>query len=189
MKIERRRATVTLFQGHYEQELADLFEAAMSAERLETIGSTRRMGTKSEANALGLKYDKVSKEAQSTAVKVTVWALSNTTWGPLADEHPPRDGEADDKKRGLNMKTFPPVLLRMSLVSPDDSKGLSNAELVSEGEKALDELGDISRLHYVKLETAAWNVNVGEEDIPKFSLGSLLKQQRDLGSKPRNDSE
>ena len=193
-KIERRRATVILFQGNYEQELANLFEAAMTAERLETISSSKRMGTKSEAGALARQYDTLLAEANSTAVKVTVWALSNSVWGPLADEHPPRDDVDEDKQRGLNMKTFPPVLLRVSLVAPDDTKdddgkGLAIPILIAKGESAFDDLGDLSRLHYVKLERAAWNVNVGDEDIPKFSLVSLLKQQRDLDSKLRNDSE
>lgn len=188
-KITRRRATVTLFQGNYEQELADLFESTMNAERLETIASNKRASTKSKANAMAIKYDKLLAEANATSVKVPVWALSNTTWMPLADEHPPREGEADDKQRGLNMKTFPPVLLCVSLVDPEVEPNIGIGELKVKGEIAFAELGDLSRLHYVKLERAAWNVNVGDEDIPKFSLVSLLRAQRDPDSKHPNDSE
>ena len=186
-KIERRRATVTLYQGNYEQELADLFEAAMTAERLETLASSKRANTRSQAGALAKQYDALLAEAESTAVKVTVWALSNSIWGPLADEHPPREDDAEDAKRGLNMKTFPPVLLCAALVAPGEATTVD--EFKAQGQTALDDIGDLSRLHYVKIERAAWNVNVGDEDIPKFSLVSLLKRQRDLDSKLPSDSE
>ena len=190
MKIERRRLTVTLFQGNYEQELADLFEDAMTVERLETMGGQKRASTKSKANVLAKRYDELLAETHSTAVKVTVWAISRLLRGPLEINHPPRDGNAEDKQRGFNMDTFPAALLRLSLVSPDDAKDLNIAQLESKGEVALDELGDLSWLHYRKLETAAWNVNVGDEDIPKdFSLVSVLKQQRDLSSKQPSEQE
>lgn len=191
IKIARRRATVTLYQGNYEQELADLFEATMTADRVEASSGAKRANTRSQSNALAVKYDKVLAKAEATAVTVTLWALSNTVWGPLADEHPPRDDEPDDKQRGLNMKTFPPLLLRVSLVAPpaDDEPRLTVDELKAKGEAAFDDLGELSRLHYVKLERAAWNVNVGDEDLGKFSLVSVLKAQRDLDSKPPSERE
>ncbi len=196
-KIERRRATVTLYQGDVEQQLADLRNQALAAERVESAGQ-RRHGTKSESIALAKAHDDLLAGAEESAVKLTVWAISYLEWGPLADDHPPRQDVAvkdqgvaaesfpDDKQRGVNMKTFPPALLRASLVEPGVATDL--ADLLAKGEVVLSGL-DLSRVHYVKLERAAWNVNVGDDALPKFSLVSLLKQQRDLDSKQRNDSE
>lgn len=187
MKIERRRATVKLHPGNYEAELADLLDRAMVAQRNEETGSQKRMGTKSEAIALAKQYDALLAEAEASGVELTVWAISYTEWGPLADEHPPRVDEADDRLRGVNMKTFPLALLKVSLVPPGEAKSFD--DLKARGETALTVLGDISRVHYAKLEAAAWNVNVGDDALPKFSLESLLKQQRDTDSKPLSDLE
>lgn len=173
MKIARRKETVTLNQGDYQSRLSELMERTLAAQRDEASGAVpKRAGTKSEANRLAREYDELVAEAEANAVKVDVYEISNTDWQKLADEHPPRDGEAGDAVRGLNMKTFPPALLALSL-DPDS---------------AID-VGDLSRVHYVKLETAAWNVNVGDDALPKFSLVSLLKQESVGDSKPPNDSE
>lgn len=178
-KIERRRATVTLYQGNYEAELADLMERAMAAQRAENT-SVRRFGEKSESMALAAEYDALLAKAEEDAVKVTVWAISNNEWQPLADEHQPREDDAKDATFGVNMSTFPAVLLRASLVAPGET---------GDGEKILAELGDISRVHYLKLETAAWNVNVGSDALPKFSLVSLMTEAKEPDSKPQLDSE
>ena len=170
-KIERRRATVTLNQGNFESELAALLDQAMAAQRAEETGATRRAGTKSKAIALAKQYDALLAEAEASAVTVDIYELSNTDWQVLADFHPPREGDAGDKQRGVNMKTFPGALLRRAL---------------PEGQVDIDEL---SRLHYVKLETAAWNLHNGDDALPKFSLVSLLKRQRDPDSKQPSDSE
>lgn len=187
MTLERRRATVTLHPGNYESELAALLDKAMAAQRAEETGAGRRMGTRSEAIELAKQYDALLAEAEASGVEVTVWAISYTEWGPLADEHPPREDNPDDKVRGVNMKTFPHALLMVSLVPPGTASDFESLKLKGEG--ALGALGEISRVHYAKLETAAWNVNVGDDALPKFSLVSLLKQQRDPDSKPPSDLE
>jgi len=187
IKIERRRSVVTLYQGNYEHRLRELFEEALSTERMEQAVSSRRMSSKSKANELAKEYDKLLAEAEETAVPVTVWAIANRHWGPLADEHPPRDGEDDDQTRGINMKTFPEALMLASLVGPDEADTLD--EIKRLGREKFDELGDLSRLHVAKIEHAAWDVNVGDEDLPKLSLVSLLKQQRELDSKLQDDLE
>lgn len=189
-KIQPRRNVVTLYQGNYEQELQDLLEDTEKAQRLETLSGSKRAGTKSAAIALAKKYDDHLAKAEDDCVKVDVWALPYTQWGPLADQFPPRDDEADDKQRGVNMKTFPKALLCASLVAPGEVDG-SDPEhieaLQAKGRAALNELGALSQLQYVKLERAAWNVNVGDDSLPKFSLVSLLKQQRDPDSKPLSE--
>ena len=185
-KIERRRTTVTLYQGNYEQELADLMEQALAAQREEEIAGNKRQGTRSKSIQLAKKHDELITEAEQSAVKVTVWAISYNEWGPLADRHPPRENDGSDSQRGVNMKTFPPDLLYASLAEP----GVGDLdEMLTAGKGALRELGDLSQVQYVKLENAAWNVNVGDDALPKYSLVSLLKRQRDPDSTPLSDSE
>lgn len=185
-KIERRRATVKLYQGNYEQELADLMEQALAAQREEELSSARRAGTRSKAMQLAKKHDELAAEAEATAAHVTVWAISYSEFGPLQDRHPPRADDAEDKQRGVNMKTFPEDLLFASLAEPDVG---DLDEKLAAGKIALRELGDLSQVHYIKLERAAWNVNVGDDAIPKYLLASLLKAQRGPDSKPQPDSE
>lgn len=187
-KVERRRTTVTLYPGNYEQELSSLLDRTMEAQRDEDDGSARRMGSPaSRALDLAKEYDALLAKATASGIEVTLWAISYLEWGPLADGHPPREGNEDDASFGVNMKTFPPVLLRAALVAPGEA--VSVADIQAKGDRILAELGDISRVHYVKLERAAWNVNVGDDSLPKFSLESLVRQQRDPDSSQPNDSE
>lgn len=186
-KIERRRTVVTLYQGDLEHQLTDLMEQALAAQRHEELTANQRAGTRSKAMQLAKKHDELVASAEDTAVKVTVWAISYNEWGPLADRHPPREDEGEDKNRGVNFKTFPRDLLYVSLVDP--SQDLDLDEKLAAGKVALRELGDLSQVHYIKLENAAWNVNVGDDALPKYSLASLLKRQRDLDSTPLNDLE
>jgi hypothetical protein len=186
MKIERRRTVVTLYQGNYEHELSELMEQALAAQRHEEFTSEKRQGTKLKSLQLAKQHDELMAEAERDAVKVTLWAISYNEWGPLADRHPPRPEDKLDTERGVNMKTFPRDLLYASLAEP----GIGDLDgLIAAGKLALRELGDLSQVQYVKLETAAWNVNVGDDALPKYSLVSLLKRQSDLASKPLNDSE
>lgn len=186
-KIERRRSVVTLHHGNYEAELDDLREQYEAAARAEITGG-RRAGSKSAAAALAVQHDKLRAEADETATKVTVWAIGWDEWTDLTDFHPPREDNADDAKRGYNPVTFPGALLRASLVDPSNKDATSIHDKVAMGGITLREL-DLSRLHYVKLETAAWNVNVGDDELGKVSLVSLHKQVNELGSKPPPDSE
>lgn len=190
-KIERRRLTVTLYQGNYEQELTDLARETLAAAEVEGQQGPARTGQRSKAMNLAKKHDAKKAEAEATAVSVTVWAVSRKEWAELADAHPPRDGDSEDKRRGVNMKTFPEALLAVSLVEPRAVEG-GIAEHVSalsaEGQAFLDEL-DPSRVHYTKLETAAWNVNVGDDALPKYSLVSLLQAEREPDSKQPSEPE
>ncbi len=179
-------------------------EVAEEAEAAEAAGPPLRAGQRAASKRpkkslqIALQHDELLTESEQTAVKVPVWAIGHDEWSQLADDHPPRedipeDKEAgvaaktfpDDRLRGVNAKTFPPELLKVALVEPaiDEATGLYLQrppldELLAEGAKILRELS-LSRIHYVKLETEAWNVNVGDDSYPKFSLVSLLTGETD----------
>lgn len=186
-KIERRRATVKLYHGHYQQALADLVDQAAAALRDEESGATpQRQGTKSKATKLALEYDALAKEAEETATIVTLYALRFDEADDLREEHPPREDDARDLNYGVNMKTYLPALVRCALVPPGEAEDFEDLKI--KGAAALIEL-DLSRVNYSKLETAAWNVNAGDDEIPKDSLSSLIKRAREPDSKQPNDSE
>lgn len=188
--ITRRHAIVTLYDGDHHAKLSTLIEEAMSAYGDEATGvSPQRFGTKSVANAKAIEYDAAVKEAEETATKVAVWALRYDHMTDLQDEHPPRTGEVADESYGVNMKTFPRALAEISLIDPVTTDQVTDlAELQSMGRAAMLELG-VSKAQYLKLESAAWNVNNLGDEIPKESLASLLTEAREQHSKPQPDSE
>lgn len=188
--VERRSTVVQLHQGGYAQQLKDLLDETMAAQRAEDSGGPRRVGERSKAMDLAKKYDKLLAEAESSAISVTLWEISYRHWGFLSDAHPPREGDKTDEVRGVSMKTFPHALLCASLVSGEKSELVTDTnKLVELGQATLDGFGDISRLHYAKLERSAWAINVEDDALPKHSLVSLLTQASEPDSAPPNDSE
>ena len=202
--IERRSTVVPLYQGAYAQRLADLLDetmakqrAAEAAEADEESAGPRRVGQVSlarqlatEAKSLAKQYDDLLAEAETRTVKVTLWEISYRHWSGLRDEHPPRDDDRRDATFGMNMKTFPSAVLRASLVPSDQSANITDlTRLVALGQSILDELGDISGMHYAKLEKAAWDMNVEDDALPKFSLVSLLTEASASDSTPPPASE
>lgn len=176
--VERRKAVVTLYQGDYQARLDDLIDRAAAALRDEAAAGPVRAGQKSKAMQLGREHDALLAEAEAAAVQVTLTEISHAAYQKLADEHPPRTDKDDDGKpahpedraHGVNMKSFPGALLRASLA--DDLS-----------------LDDLSQLHYIKLERAAWNLHAGDDALGKFSLVSRLTELRGSDSKPQPDSE
>lgn len=192
-KIERRRAVVKLLNGNHEAELADLLDRTMAAQRAEANGTAkRRAGSRSQSAVLALEYDQKREEAEVLA-EVTVWAIRHDVWDELSDAHPPRENEPEDAAIGVNVHTFRRALTPLALVAPDDPAHDGPVEslldrMTVRGRELLTEL-DLSRLHFTKVAVAAWNVNVGDDSLPKFSLVSLLKEASEPGSKSQPKAE
>lgn len=192
-KIIRRHTVVKLLQGNYEAELADLLDRAMAAQRAEESGAVkRRAGLRSKATALAIEYDQ-KRDAAEAMAEVTVWAVRHDVWDELADSYPPREDEAADKANGFDTKSLLRALVPLSLVAPDDpAHDGPVVDLVDRlsvrGRELLDELS-LSRVHYRKVEAAAWNVNAGDDSLPKLSLVSLFRGASEPDSKPQPDSE
>lgn len=185
-KIERRHTVVTLYQGGYEHQLQQLEAEAITAQTNDEM--VKRQGSKSTAAKLAKKYDDLRREAEETAVTVTVWALSHREWSQLADQHPKRNEDSADQRLGFNTATLPDALIAPCLVEPEGASSLSDR--VAKGQAVLDDLGDLSHVHHLKLQAAAWEVNTGDDDLPKYSLASLLqKRSRELGSEQQPDGE
>lgn len=169
--IERGHATVRLYSRTAQAEL-DAIQAEMMAEFVkEESAGPRRAGAKSKASELARKYDERLAVEESAAVEVELHEISGIEWESLADEHPPRDDDARDKKMGWNVRTFQPALLRASI-----------------GETDLD-IDALSLAHKAKLYEAVWNLHNADDALPKGSMQLLLKQYREAASKQPPDSE
>lgn len=185
-KIATRFRVVTLPQGDHDAALAAL-RHDIAAEQAAEEAAGGRFGTKSKAAAKAIAYDKLAKQAEADAVKVTVYALAYDEFGPLQDLHGPRDGDKADVRLGYNRRAFPLALLKASLVDPEAVEGETSdarfKDLVAKGEVAFTGLGRLSQLHYARLEGEAWDVNTGDDSLPKFSAVSVLKAARGPDSK------
>ncbi|MGH1563030.1 hypothetical protein [Mumia sp. DW29H23] len=188
MPLQRRRTVVTLYQGDYEQRLADLGGRVAAAFEAENE-TPRRLSDESDAAALAQEHDDLRAEADETAEKVTLFALTNTQWVELAAQHPPRDDDKADAARGVNTDTFPGALLLACLVPPPDGHDRREVlDLLNEGQRILDTIGDPTRVQWLKLTRAAYAVNMQDDDLPKVSLVSALHNAREAGSGRQSDS-
>lgn len=191
-KIATRFRDVVLPQGDHDAALATL-RREIAAEQAAEDATGGRFSSKSKAAAKAVAFDKLAAKAEAEAVTVRVYALSYDEFDPLEDLHPPRDGDAVDKRVGYDRKTFPHAVLKASLVDPEAVEGDTPEgrfrDLLAKGDAAFADLGRLSRLHYARLENEAWDVNVGDDSLPKFSAVSLLKAARGPDSKPQPDSE
>jgi hypothetical protein len=191
-KISRRYRVVTIPLAEDDAKLAELRAEVVAQQGIEDAVAGR-FSTKSKAAAKALEYDKFKAQAEKNALKITVYALAYDEFGPFQDRHAPRDEDDVDKRVGYNRETFPHALLKACLVEPDTAEGETLEDrlddLVAKGDREFAELGRPSPMQYKRLEEAAWEVNVGDDSLPKFSAVSLLKEAKERGSKQQHDSE
>jgi hypothetical protein len=189
--IQRRFRVVTIPRAEHDAQLAQLRNEIQAAQAIED--ATGRFGGKSNAAAKARAFDKLNKQAEDEAHKVVVSAIAYDEFGPLQDLHPPREGNPLDEHVGYNRDTFPHALLKVSLVEPDTAQGETKeerlADLIAKGDAAFEQLGKPSVMVYRKLESAAWEMNVGDDSLPKYSAASLLQAAKGSGSKQPSDSE
>jgi hypothetical protein len=58
------------------------------------------------------------RAVEAEQIPFRLQALPPHEWTSLVTAHPPRPGQADDEKDGVNLATFPDALVRASLVDP-----------------------------------------------------------------------
>lgn len=193
MTISRPSRVVKLYQGEYEARVTEAAERLTKAIEDEQKAG-KRFGEKSLSMRVAQEYDDLIAEAEKAAVEVTVHAVGFRHFGALMDQHPPREDNKGDERFDVNMKTFPDELAEMSLADPSTEFGEDDVDAVVKlmrmvGRKRLKELGDISRVHYVKIRDAAWDVNVSSDELPKFSAVSRLRELSETRSKSQSAGE
>ena len=149
-----------------------------------------RSSNSKEAAGLGELVDRVralEAEMLEHAETWTLRAMPRYVFRALVAAHPPRTGEdgeilAEDRA-GIDRSTFPPKLIRASLVTPelDDEDcvwlfGHSDAErerLTAEGKTEEIEDGVLTDKQFQMLEDTAWFLNRGEVNVPFSHAASL----------------
>ena len=128
----------------------------------------------SGARAIAERMEAVREQMAAATVEFVLRAMPDDQWYDFRDGHPPRDGEDKDQGLGVNVDTFFPALLRRSVVSPElDDEDWAALKLTAKQRRDLN--------------TAAWNVNQGDVDIP-FSAAASMILNSEPGSRRPNDS-
>lgn len=184
MKIERSRTVVSLYKGRYQVQLDELLNRSLAALRAEETAGPLRTGQGIlESTRLGKEYDDLVVVAEDDAYKVSVFALPYDLGRYLRDAHPPREDNLEDQARGVNMDTYVDALLKASLVDDEElSVGADAEDAIARGAEILAEMSPTA-VQYKRLATAAYNVNNGDDALPKFSLVSKLMELREPESK------
>ncbi len=155
--------------------LADEFERTEKA--LEAaLDKPARLDGNPEARQLAEKLAELREPMEASRLDFRLRALPRNKWLALKDEHPPRkdgtSGEVIPKDLfGVNLDTFFPALVKMSVVAPE----LDDDDWAA----LLDDDGVLNDGQFNKLGVAAFALNEGDVDIP-FSLAG----SRTLASEP-----
>lgn len=160
MAIQPRTSTVAIYQGDYIDRIRHL-ERKAEAAREAAENTARTLDETPEYLTLAEQHDALVKEAEETAIRVTVTALKRSAWKALVAEHPPREDHKGDAAIGVNEETFKDALVAASVdLDADDLDNLSDV--------------DFDRLYF-----SAFALNRVAGDPGKASLVSRLTQPSD----------
>ena len=172
--IERRTATVLLYQGRDRERMEELLAEVEGSTADAVTGPTARMSDVDEGIAEAVEaYNAFLPEAKERAVKVVVQAIGGRRWRQLRADHTKRDAEGGPE---LDTESFADALLtfdvgegraRMrTIVQPefDDAAGLDGW---------IDALSDAD---YERVFTAAYAVNysAGVVDPKGLNVSELM---------------
>jgi hypothetical protein len=154
MSFKPRTVTVRLYQGDFQQRIAELEDARRQADKALDDARKRKpveprllhdTGNAEEIEALSAKvaeYDaalesvRAEAEADGSVTSVTMSALPRRRWADLVKQYPPRDGKdvpeairEADASVGVNDETFGEALVPASIQSISD-EDLSVDELL-----------------------------------------------------------
>lgn len=143
----------------------DLTGALVLAEAaLEAASGQRQDQRMTGVSAEQAAVNEARAAVEAAALPFRLRGLSRPGWTALVNEHPPREGNADDRLMGFNTESFPVALVRACLVDPDVT---DDADW-----DALDEAMTFAQ--YDELVTTAMEVSRRKVDVP-FSSGGSVK--------------
>lgn len=175
----RRSVTIVLdgaLQAEHDRKRTELDDAIAKDERGE--GASMADATPNTRRVL-TELDEIRDRMAASQVTFIVEQMPWAKRIELAAEHPARDGEFADARRGFNVATFYPALIRASTVSVTDSTGETETEipeatwvhLLGNDEKA----GALPPAAVSKLTAAAMEVNEGTASVPPSARSWLEK--------------
>jgi hypothetical protein len=141
--------------------------------------STQMLNPEPGLKHLAAQLADLEEQMAENSIEVTVQALrrqrtpstpkDEPIWRELCDQHPPRKGKdgkpLPEDSPGVNMDTFPPALIRASIIGPDLSP--------DEWDLLLHEY--MTDRQYDELFGLCWRLNKGTIDIPfSFAVSKTL---------------
>lgn len=159
-KIEPRLWKHTILQGDDEEKLREL-RAAVQRAKPSANTPPRTLGEPDPHEAAVQAANDFADEAEGRGVTVTLRAVGRKKWRELVEAHPPRDGDKEDGKAGVNLDAFAEALVPACIAGPT----------FSEGEMA-DFLDALTPAQFDLLALAAWNLhkNLGADPKERISI-------------------
>lgn len=114
--ITQQPAKVVIYQGDDRARLDELEQAVEAARTTPVVART--LGEQPPELEAIEAYNAFLAEAEERAVVVLLRPLGRKKWRALVAAHPPRPGNDDDKRFGVNDETFGDALVAACLASP-----------------------------------------------------------------------
>ena len=172
MSVQPRTATVVIFQGDYADRIRFLEQRAEAAREAQGA-SPRRVGETPEYLSIAEEHDALVREAEESALRVTVQALRRSSWKSLVAKHPPREGNKGDASVGVNEDEFKDALV------PFVNEGDAEDRTIVDGISA-DDLDRLSDVDFDRIYYTAFALNRGAvSSVGKANLYSRMSQQSD----------
>lgn len=159
-KLEPRIWKHTILQGDDEDRLRELRAAV---DRIKpTSGDDALTLSEDDPHAVAVQAaDDFAVEAEKRGVTITLRSVGRKKWRELVEANPPREGDEDDQKAGVNLDAFPEALVPACISGPT----------LTEGELA-DLLDALTPAQFDLLAVAAWTLHKSLGIDPKGRLGS-----------------
>lgn len=167
--IKPRVKTVHIYQGDYDDRIAELKERIETAQQQAAGAGPRLLSDPLPAADLIAEHDALVAEAKAEAITVKVRNLGRRSYHELKVKHPPREDKDGDKSLGCNEDTFFDELITMSLLEPQFKDA-------TEVQRFLEDLAPID---WEKVKWAAFSLNEVATADPKLFPASKPTQQSD----------
>lgn len=165
--LNARTAEVTLYQGDDRAKIAELAEAVALAEqkrRASNVANQLLTETpEAEVEAVVKKYNAALASAKNRALVVKLSAVPYLAWRRIRAEHPPREGNDEDKLLGQNWDTFPLAVI----IACWQDESVPNREATVAG---------LCEADFMLLFAAAQSLNVQQGFDPKAVTATDLMQ-------------
>lgn len=178
--VPPRQEELFIYPPAIEQELAKLNAELAEALAGDRSAAGKRAASKPKAIPLAEKIDELTEDAKTRpgTRRLLVQQVPNVVLRRLVDAHPPRKGNEGDKSYGFDESKFFPALLRASLVEPEVTD-----------EQFAEFVDQVPTKPWNRICAAAYELALGEVELPKSSAVSAVRRVLALGSERPLDSE
>jgi hypothetical protein len=121
-----------------------------------------------EAAEITERIEALREQMRGATVTVRLRAMPRRDWAKMEAEHPPREGDRNDKARGVNNSTFNEAAVRACLVEPELGPG--------QFEALFDVVTDFQ---WWEVVNAVWQANRGAVDVPFLPVGLRTSRSSD----------